>query len=530
MIREKENYDINELISYINALHPIIYIKSNDIIYSRNLIKKSFDKVFKSDSNEFILDTLEVSNNIDSITPNQNFNNILDYELCSYTSHSEKRPKVLIFYDINDEINDKKAILNLKSISEKSIKTENFFFYVFIISSNIIIPDELKQYFSIFEPSNLSNNDIKDIIKEYENSIDLIDQGLYELISHLKGLSEIEVYRILNLCYQKQGYLDSESIKFVSKQKKQIIKKSNLLELVEVDKDINWNSSVGGLKILKNWIEKKKNILDDLDNASKYFGVRAPKGILLVGIPGGGKSLVAKATANYFGYPLLKMEMNRILGKFVGESEQNFQKALELAESVSPCILWIDEIEKAISTSNGDSSGVINRIFGQFLTWMQEKKSNVFIIATANNIENLPQEFLRKGRFDSIFYIDFPKASEIKEIMKIHIKGKLKFLRKPNKSNLLDKAISNKIDSSIENSLINNKNLSGADIEYLVNESLENLYQAKIDSEDIEYISNKFINILSEKISTSTPKKFDSTNFDDIKNKCKNRGAIDASN
>jgi ATP-dependent 26S proteasome regulatory subunit len=487
-MRENELSDTNDLLSYIESFHPIIYIKSNDIFYSKKLIKNLNDLYLTKD-NITIIDSLDLSGDInDIVTSNNDFESLLNSELYDYKNKIEnnnKETRFLIFYDINDELNKKNIALTLKSIVESFNNYLNFSFYVFIISNNIYIPDDLKQYISIFEPSLLSDNDIKNIIYSYKN-IFFNDDEKTTCISYLRGLSELEVYRILNLCFQKQGYLDSESLKIILSQKKQIIKKSNILELVEVEGSINLDS-VGGIGDLKKWIEKKKNILDNFEKASKNYGVIVPKGIILHGIPGGGKSLFAKATSNYFKYPLLKMEMNRILGRFVGESEQNFQKALELAESVSPCILWIDEIDKVFDHSNNDSNGVMNRIFGQFLTWLQEKKSNVFVITTANSIKNFPPEFLRKGRFDIIFEFKHPTENDIKEIFGIKIRNNFKFFKKNTIKEIIAEV--KKFDFSKFEGKI-----SGADIEYIVNSAIEEFFIFVVNKSDLteEDKKNKF--------------------------------------
>ena len=181
---------------------------------------------------------------------------------------------------------------------------------------------------------------------------------------------------------------------------------------------------IGGLDNLKNWLLKRNNSWSE--QAKKYC-IPAPKGVLVTGVPGCGKSLTAKAMSTIWGLPLLKLDFGKVFSGLVGSSEENMRRALQTAEAVAPSILWIDEIEKGLSGlgSNGDS-GVSSRIFGQFLTWMQEKEAPVFVIATANNISGLPPELLRKGRFDEIFFVDLPTEDERKEIFKLHLERRLK--------------------------------------------------------------------------------------------------------
>ncbi|WP_339240029.1 AAA family ATPase [Geobacillus sp. FSL W8-0466] len=181
-----------------------------------------------------------------------------------------------------------------------------------------------------------------------------------------------------------------------------MIKKSGILEMIPLKESFD---EIGGLDNLKEWLFNKSRVFKNMNKAIEY-GVDIPKGVLVVGMPGCGKSLNAKATAHLFRIPLLRLDMGRLMGKYVGESEANMRKAIKLAEAISPCVLWIDELEKAFAgIGNSGNTEVASRLFGHFLTWMQEKQSPTFVVATANDISNLPPELLRKGRFDEIFYV-----------------------------------------------------------------------------------------------------------------------------
>jgi SpoVK/Ycf46/Vps4 family AAA+-type ATPase len=178
---------------------------------------------------------------------------------------------------------------------------------------------------------------------------------------------------------------------------------------------------LGGFVNLKSWLERAKV---GFTSEAKALNLTPPRGIMLVGVPGCGKSLAAKAIAREWQLPLLKLDAGRLFDKFVGESEKNFRKAIEMAESLSPIVLWIDEIEKAMAAGGGSGeadAGLSRRLFGAFLTWLQEKKQEVFVVATANNLSLLPPELLRKGRFDEIFFVDLPDDSERESIWKIHL-------------------------------------------------------------------------------------------------------------
>ncbi|OTP76139.1 AAA family ATPase [Caballeronia sordidicola] len=216
---------------------------------------------------------------------------------------------------------------------------------------------------------------------------------------------------------------------------------------------------VGGLSKLKACLKQKATVLAKL-NEAREFGVEMPKGIMIVGMPGCGKSPTAKATAALFKLPLLRLDVGSLMGKYVGESENSMRRALRLADAVSPCVLWIDELEKAFvgmgSSGSGSGSEVTSRLFGYSLTWMQERISPVFVLATANDISGLPPELMRKGRFDEIFYVDFPNRRERAEIFEVHLKRRIKL------SDLID---SNQLADKTEG-------FSGADIEAVVNEAI----------------------------------------------------------
>jgi len=208
----------------------------------------------------------------------------------------------------------------------------------------------------------------------------------------------------------------------VQQEKGQIVRKSGVLEMITSAVRL---ADIGGLGNLKTWLTKRAGSW--LDEAQQY-GLPAPKGVLVTGVPGCGKSLTAKAMASAWSLPLVRMDIGRIFGGLVGESEKNMRTALRTAEAVAPCVLWIDEIEKgfAAGASGTGDSGTSARVFGTFLTWMQEKTAAVFVMATANNISLLPPEFLRKGRFDEIFFIDLPTTAERRVIFGLHIRARLK--------------------------------------------------------------------------------------------------------
>jgi SpoVK/Ycf46/Vps4 family AAA+-type ATPase len=250
--------------------------------------------------------------------------------------------------------------------------------------------------------------------------------GLYDLtmegeqrdvvISSALGLTEKEAQDAFAHCLVTKRRLDPA---FIANEKEQIIRKSGVLEYYQQVKNMG---DVGGLDVLKEWLTRReKSFSEDAARA----GIPMPRGLLLTGVQGCGKSLVAKAVASLWRMPLLKMDVGRVFGGIVGESEQNVRQATKLAEAVAPCVLWLDEVEKGfagVESSSQLDSGVTARVFAHFLTWLQEKEAPVFVIATSNRAEVLPAEFSRKGRFDDIFFLDLPSEQERREIFLIHLK------------------------------------------------------------------------------------------------------------
>ena len=229
------------------------------------------------------------------------------------------------------------------------------------------------------------------------------------------GLTADEAINVFNKALVQRGTLDESDIETVLAEKKQIIRKSGALEFYEATAHF---SDIGGLGNLKAWLDKRRGAWGD---AARNFGLPAPRGVLLLGVPGCGKSLTAKAIGAQWKLPLLRFDVNAIFGKYVGESEANLRRALRAAEAVAPCVLWIDELEKAFSSTRGDDGGTTLRILGGFLSWLQEKRAPVFVVATANGIKHLPPELLRRGRLDETFFIDLPDEDERRAIFRIHL-------------------------------------------------------------------------------------------------------------
>lgn len=236
-----------------------------------------------------------------------------------------------------------------------------------------------------------------------------------ELSRNLQGLTLADIRQILRSCLVRTGNrLSRQTIALALEEKKQIVRKSGIIEVIDTNEKLE---NIGGLENLIEEVRNKKIIFEHLSLAqSKKASVPLPKGILIIGMPGCGKSMIAKAIASEFNVALLRLDVNRLMGKYVGESESNLRRALETAEAAHPCVLWIDEIEKAFAGTDSGNNDIIIRLMGHFLTWMQERKSAVYVIATAN--DTLKPELMRKGRFDDVYFVNFPNKTEAESILK----------------------------------------------------------------------------------------------------------------
>ena len=247
----------------------------------------------------------------------------------------------------------------------------------------------------------------------------LSEEDTNRLLNNVKGLTLTEAEKIITRIIVEDGSLNPDDIRKVIDAKKEIIEREGVLEYYPAEESM---SDIADLRTLKSWLSKRKEIITNPEKAAG-FGLSFPKGVLLLGVPGCGKSLSAKAVAVEWGLPLLKMDPSHLYNKYIGESEKNFERAMDTAEKISPVVLWIDEIEKAFSAGGeSEDGGVSTRIFGTFLSWLQDRNGDVFIVATANDVEKLPPELLRKGRFDEIFFVDLPDEETRKLIFDIHLR------------------------------------------------------------------------------------------------------------
>lgn len=456
---------VDMLASYIDALHPIIYINHFDF----KVIDDAIAQVGKT------VKCLEFNNALGLV----DFHDKHQMQECNLEQFLKltmddgfEQDTFLILKDVHGEMNNPQIIALLKRIAENNLYNEHYSATIFIISEITVIPRELENYITVFDIPLPTSSEIHDLIREFVEDLKIAveEDTVNDIALSFKGLNEFQIKQILNLAYQDGGCIDKEDKLLILKAKEQFIKKAGMLEIISFLETVD---DIGGLENLKEWLRRKAKVFKSLDRAIR-FGVDVPKGVMIIGMPGCGKSLTAKATASLFEIPLVRLDVGCLLGKYVGESEENMRRALKLAEAISPCVLWIDEIEKAFAGVGGQGGGsdVTTRLFGQFLTWMQEKENTVFIVATANDISRMPPEFLRKGRFDELFFVDLPNGEERRKILEIHLKKRKKW---------------NKAIDSI--ALIKETaGFNGADLEAVVKDTIEMAFidgKTSITTEDL---------------------------------------------
>ncbi|MBQ8460008.1 AAA family ATPase [bacterium] len=474
-----DNNTITQLSRLFRARFPYIYITTweeerainliKSIANSEKLIKIKRDVYIWTQTNGFILNGQKVDG---TNSPDKAIDFIKDcnknavFVMCDFH----------VYFGVKGRQVDYNVVRHLRDIIGE-LKTSKFRKNVIFLASELLIPESMQKEVTIMDMPLPTLEEIKaklDKMISQNNQIDtseLDDEGKERLCKAALGLTLQEAENAFALAMVNDGKIDGKDLQIILSEKMQVIKKTGILEFINTDIKI---SDVGGLENLKNWLNKRNNSWSE---SAKKYCLPAPKGVLITGVPGCGKSLTAKAMSAAWQLPLLKLDFGKIFSGIVGSSEENMRKAIKTAEAVAPSILWVDEIEKSLSgiNSNGDS-GTSSRIFGTFLTWMQEKTAPVFVIATANNISGLPAELLRKGRFDEIFFVDLPTQRERKEIFKLHLTKRLK-----------DKEVSSKLElnDDLYEKLANlTEGFVGAEIEQAV---ISALYEAFFNKRPLEF-------------------------------------------
>lgn len=409
-----------KLILMIRAYYPVLYLHSYEYYRTKQKIK-GIVELLRREGKKVNYYQWDCVYGLVQILPDkteiriERMQNPL--EVLAYILNSKKSGEKNIFVldDINNHIERDEVKLMFRKIAEATNNNT----HAIILSSIYRLPAELEKYITVLQiplPKRNELGEVLDIVAK-QSKVELKTNLRNRLIDAALGMTSMEVDLAYCLASVKDGF-DEKSPFTVSSEKEQIIRKSGILDYFPKNESLK---DVGGMDNLKEWLNKRQLAYD---KEARDWGLKEPKGLLLLGVPGCGKSLIAKSIASSWNMPLLRLDVGKVFQGIVGSSEDNIRKAIATAEAVAPCVLWIDEIEKGLSgvqSSGATDGGVTSRIFSTILTWMQEKTAPVFVVATANNINQLPPELLRKGRFDEFFFVDLPSQKEKENIFSIHL-------------------------------------------------------------------------------------------------------------
>ena len=401
----------NELNLFLKARYPIIYINTIEEDRVEYVIRKNVKTNLKRSiySWDFVDGYTNNPNN-------QGFGNRNPLQALELIERlNPETPAIFLLKDFNRFLNDlaiSRKLRNLSRLLKLQPKT------IIIIGSELNIPLELQDLITVLQFQLPTEEEIILELQRLIKSLKIkVDTKLFESLTRsCQGMSLERIRRVLSKIIATYKTINENSISILLNEKKQIISQTEILEYSSVNEKFD---NLGGLKNLKEWLKKRQTAFS---SQAINYGLPTPRGLLLIGIQGTGKSLTAKAIANDWKLPLLRLDVGKLFGGIIGESESRLRQMINVTETVSPCILWIDEIDKAFSNiENTGDSGTSSRVLGTFVSWLSEKTKPVFVIATANNIDLLPLEIVRKGRFDELFFLDLPQENEREEIFKIHL-------------------------------------------------------------------------------------------------------------
>ena len=485
MVIQKDVKVYEQIKDMLKAYYPVLYLTTFE--YERS--KQKIQSIVKTIGKDYLyyewncVDGLKKKDSGDGtlkpIADKEEPEELLNY-ISSRISDASSVSEVFILEDFHEYIEERNIKIKLRQLAE----TLRFFRkHIVIVSSVMTLPTELEKYVTVVEIPLPDRYDLEKVLINVARNAnaDLNDELKKRLIDSALGMTVMEADLAYCLAAVKNKF-DDNSPRTVALEKEQIIKKSGLLDYYQVNEDLR---NVGGMEHLKSWLEKRKLAYDF---KAQLWKLPEPKGVLLLGVPGCGKSLTAKCIASLWNMPLLRLDIGKIFEGIVGSSEDNIRRAIATAEAVAPCVLWIDEIEKGLSgtqSSGSTDGGTTARIFSTILTWMQEKTKPVFVVATANNISLLPPELLRKGRFDEIFFVDLPNKEDRKSIFAIHLNKKG---QKPN-------------DFSLDRLAQDTLGFNGAEIEECVNEAMFAAYTENQENPKLQMIH--LLNAIKETVPLS---------------------------
>ena len=405
--------DLNDLRMLLDSRYPIVVIETWEELRALDLIRRLGMKegrpVFAWNAVDGLrrLEFDDVPSQKHTIEPDAMLGQI----------RGTSQPGIYALCDIHPFLDGEPK--NVRLIKEIALHHERLQHTLVLISHQFTIPAEVRRYCTRFSLSMPDEKQLEHIVqdearrfkKEKGERVRANRESLDRLVRNLRGMSADDARKLARGAIIQDGAITEDDLPEVNKAKFALMEMDGVLSY---EYDTESFAHVGGLDGLKQWLGKREKAFHG------DAGIDSPRGVMLVGVQGGGKSLAAKSVAGLWGLPLLRLDMGAIYNKFVGESERNVREALAMAETMSPCVLWIDEIEKGISVGDNDG-GTSRRVLGTLLTWMAENTSKVFMVATANDIERLPPELIRKGRLDEIFFVDLPSPSVREVIFRIHL-------------------------------------------------------------------------------------------------------------
>lgn len=403
---------LNDFVLLLKARYPIIYISTSE--------EERVEYTIKYCTKKYVSRTCYSWDYVDGYQGNPNDNGFAAKNPLAALEFIERitseTPAVFVLKDYDVFIKDYSINRKIKNLA-RSLKTQPK--NIIILSSEINIPDTLREFITVIEFPLPTFKEIQEELQRLANSLkqNIAEDLLISLTTACQGLSLERIRRVLSKVIAQSGSIDITTPKLVLEEKKQIIRQTQLLEFIITNNDL---TDLGGLDNFKDWITLRSEAFLP---AAKEYGLPYPKGLLLVGVQGTGKSLAAKTVAKEWNLPLLRLDFGRLFASLIGQSESRVRQMIQIAESLSPCVLWVDEIDKAFAGIQGSGdSGTTSRVLATFLTWMSEKTSPVFVVATANNITWIPAEIIRKGRFDEVFFLNLPTKEERGAIFEVHLK------------------------------------------------------------------------------------------------------------
>ena len=493
------------------AYYPVFYLQTYEYERTKDKLWGIAESIRKENHDKkIVLYEWDWVNGMAEIQPDrtpkhiERTENIIEVLQLLLHKDSSKQKDILIVNDLGRAVEREDVKCLIRRIAEEGVYGN---FHLIMMSSVVNLPIELEKYVTLINiplPNRFElDRTLDDVTSNISDKISKPSGEFREqLIDAALGMTTMEASLAFSLAVVKDK-LGKNSLKIVSDEKEQIIKKSGMLEYFPKNKDMK---DVGGMENLKHWLDLRHKAYEI---KAKEWGLKEPKGLLLLGVPGCGKSLIAKCIASSWFLPLLRLDIGRVFQGLMGSSEANIRTAISTAEAVAPCVLWIDEIEKGLNgtqSSGITDGGVTSRVFSTILTWMQEKTAPVFVVATANKIKDLPPELLRKGRFDEIFFVDLPTEEERLNIFRIHLNARGQDISCVSKEELMRLS----------------DGFNGAEIEEAINEAM---FEAYVECPNNPKLKNK--HILDAVASTA---KLSETMKDDIdelrnwavKNKVKN--------